>query len=116
MTQIDRGKLRALLERWQRGEIDERIVHDEAEAMLEQADWPVYQEADPRSIVVEVLSHLEILDHQLITREDIPTMIAFLDVATGQEPLGWDAWRRYWNAIDFDVRRQALRNNAFYST
>jgi len=48
-------------------------VHEEAEALTERlGEWPNYEETDPRSIAMEVLSQLEVLNYQLITSEDIP--------------------------------------------
>ena len=67
MIHIDRNSIQTLLERWQSGLIDERHVHEEAERLCEQyEEWPTLSEHHPESIALEVLSHLEILNHQLI--------------------------------------------------
>jgi len=117
MEIIDRSVLRQILIRWQAGEIDEREVHEEAEAILDrytgERDLP---ESDERSIGLEVASQLEILNHQLITKDDIPVMLRFLDTERGREIEAWDEWRRYWDSIDYETRRRQLRHNTYYST
>ncbi|MBI1926186.1 hypothetical protein HYR99_18285 [Candidatus Poribacteria bacterium] len=117
MMYIDRAVIQTLLKRWGSGTIDEREVHEEAERLCDQyEEWPTLPERHPESIAIEVLSHLEILNHQLITREDIPVMLAFLDTPLGKELKGWKAWRRYWDGLDFRSRRKVLKHNPYYST
>ena len=117
MGHIERDVLEALLKRWQTEEIDERTVHEEAESLWEEQEhWPTYPKDDPRSIAVEVLSQLEILNHQLITRADIPAMLEFLNTPQGSELRGWSVWERYWEKLDLDTRKKALKDNPYYST
>lgn len=59
---------------------------------------------DSRSIPIEVRSHLEILNHQLIVPEDIPAILAFLDTPPGEELAAWHVWESYWNNMDYDRR------------
>jgi hypothetical protein len=116
MEDIERRQLRDLLQRWQRGEVSEREVHEEAEALWEHyAPLKGHDEDAPQSIAMGVLSNLETLNWQLITPEDIPAMLAFLETPLGQERQGWQAWHRYWQGIDFNQRRQSLRNNPYYA-
>ncbi len=115
--EIERDRLLALLEKWQNGTIDERTVHEQAESMMDElGELPSYSEDDPRSIPVEVLLHLDALNHQLITPEDIPAMEAFLCTSQGDEAQGWAAWRNYWNNLDFETRKQKLQKNPYYCT
>jgi len=114
---IDAKALRSLLKRWQRGEIDERSVHEEAERIWASKDeWPVYPDTDPESIPMDVLEQLDVLNHQLIIPADIPAMLAFLDTPLGEEQRGWEEWERYWQGVDIDARRSALMHNPYYST
>ena len=114
---MDRDVIQILLERWGSGTIDEREVHEEAERLCDQyEEWPTLPERHPESIAMEVLSHLEILNHQLITREDIPAMLAFLDTPLGKERQGWKTWRRYWDRLNLRSRRKVLKHNLYYST
>ncbi|MGH2472453.1 MAG: hypothetical protein ACRDG6_08635 [Candidatus Limnocylindria bacterium] len=94
-----RTNLPDLLERWRSGVIGERAVHEEAE----------------RSIAFEVVSQLEILNVQLITAEDVPAFIEFLETPSGAEGAGWDRWQHYWDGIDFAKRLKDLVNNPYYA-
>jgi hypothetical protein len=112
----DRGVIRSLLRRWRSDEIDEREVREEAERLLDEHGWIEYPENDDRSVALEVLSQLGILDRQLVIREDIPAMLGFLDTPPGEASKGWQTWRRYWNSLDYEKRREELKQNPYYST
>jgi hypothetical protein len=73
-------------------------------------------DTDDQSIAIEVLAQLEILNHQLITREDIPALLDFLDTPPRQAARGWKQWRQYWDGIDFAQRRRELATNPYYIT
>lgn len=116
MREFPRRRLLDLLDKWEEGILSEVEVHEQAEKLWEQNDWPDYDEGDSRSIGIEVLSQLEILNHQLITKEDIPAILHFLETPEGRERDGWDAWRRYWNNLDFTARKERLKNLPYYCT
>ncbi|MFQ5528644.1 MAG: hypothetical protein ACE5GX_20615 [Thermoanaerobaculia bacterium] len=116
MTDVDRGWIRSLLQRWQGGDVDKRLVHEEAEAVWDGfKEWPNYPQEDPRSIPLEILSNLEALNHQLITPEDIPAILEFLDTPRGSELDGWKRWQRYWDELDMDERIESLKDDSYYS-
>lgn len=116
-NEIERSDLLTLLEQWQTGAIDAREVHEHAEALMEELEeHPRYPEHDPKSIPMEVLLHLDILNHQLITPEDIPVIQAFLHTPLGKESQGWSVWRNYWDNLDLERRRQELVSNPYYYT
>jgi hypothetical protein len=117
MSKIERNRITTLLNQWEDGILDERQVHEQAEEWLEQlSELPSYAEENPRSIPLEVLVQLDALNHQLITSDDIPAIQAFLNTPTGKEPIGWAAWRKYWDDLDLERRREELKSNPYYST
>lgn len=116
MREVPKHLLLDLLDKWEAGILSEAEVHENAEKLWEENDWPDYKEGDSRSIAIEVLSQLEILNHQLITKEDIPAIVHFLKTPGGQERDGWDAWRRYWNNLDLATRKERLKNHSYYCT
>jgi hypothetical protein len=71
---------------------------------------------DPESIAIEVLSQLEILNHQLITTDDIPVIMEFLDTPPGEERDGWVKWQSYWKNVDYENRKRELIANPYYCT
>jgi hypothetical protein len=109
--------MRDLLERWQSGALDERAVHETAEQMFEAFPDgpPTYPQDDPRSIPIEVLSQLEILNVQLITPVDIPALLRFLAAEPGEEQSAWQQLADYWNGIDFKQRLLELKDNPYYA-
>lgn len=116
MQQCRRDELKYLLRSWQSGEIDERVVHERAERIWRHSIPHVeYHEEDPKSIADEVLSNLEILDWQLITPDDIPAMLEFLNTLPGKEREGWQSWHSYWDSVDMEGRRLALLDNPYYA-
>ncbi len=116
MKEIYRKLLLDLVTQWEAGTLTEVQVHEKAEELWEQEDWPHYAEDNPHSIAIEILSQLEILNHQLITREDIPAIVNFLRTPKDQEKDGWKAWRRYWESMDMEARKRALKDNPYYCT
>jgi len=116
MEDLQRHQVRDLLQRWQRGEIDERQVHEEAEVLWDcYVPGEEYDRESPQSIALDVLSSLETLNVQLVTPEDIPAMLRFLETPADQERRGWQIWHQYWRSIDYNQRRQSLRDNPYYS-
>lgn len=114
---VDRQILRDLLQRWQSGAVSEKDVHEAAERMFEAFPDgpPVHPRADPRSIPIEALSQLEILDVQLITRDDVGAFLEFLGTQEGHEKEAWERWTEYWRQIDFDQRLRDLAGNSYYA-
>jgi hypothetical protein len=113
---IDRTALRQLVLRWAAEELTEHDVHETAERLWEAEEWPDYGDTDDRSIAIEVLAQLDILNHQLVTAQDVPAIVAFLDTPPGQAADGWIQWRRYWARIDWDQRRRQLSGYSYYLT
>lgn len=101
---------------WEKGEVDERFVHEWAEQELSTRGWRDFPADDPRAIEMEVLGLLEILNHELVIRKDVPEILAFLRTVPGEEPAAWARWRQYWNMIDFEARRQELADRQYYCT
>jgi len=114
--EVSRECLLDLVHKWEAGILSEKDIHEIAEQLIEEKDLPQLSDSDPSSIEWEVLSQLDILNHQLITSEDIPAIIDFLSTPLGQEINGWRKWRAYWNNVDIEFRRHQLKNNPFYIT
>ena len=115
MGEINRGLLRELLNRWTSGELNAHQVHEQAEQLWDSLEQHQFPREDRRSIAAEVLSQLDILNHQLITPEDIPAMMQFLETPVGEELQAWDRWQRYWDELDMDERIESLKDDNYYS-
>jgi hypothetical protein len=110
-----RREISDLLIRWQAGEINERDVHETAEAMWEQREWPHFEKSQDDSIAVEALMQLDALPSTWITVEDVPAFLEFLGTPSGKALEGWSRWMQYWDSLDFDARGKAVGNNPLYS-
>jgi hypothetical protein len=110
-----KNQLRNLLLRWRSGELDERAVHEEAEALWTEREWKEHSQDDPRAIILELLEQLSILNWQWITTQDVDILLEFLDTPLGQESHAWKKWHEYWDTLDWTKRRESLANNPYYS-
>jgi hypothetical protein len=111
-----RDVLRSLLLNWADGSLNEQQVHNAAEQLWEGGNWPEYDRTDDRSVAIEVLLHLDVLNHQLITSQDVPAMLEFLDSPSDQTREAWAGWEEYWKSIDWTARETELASNPYYST
>jgi hypothetical protein len=109
-------KLRDLLLSWQHGEISAQRVHEEAEQLLETVGRPNLPETDRRAIPLEVVSQLDILNHQLITVDDIPVILEFLETPPEHELQAWSRWQSYWGSINYEARKGQLQGYPYYCT
>lgn len=116
MLTDNRRQIKSLLEKWGKGLIDEIQVHQQAEEWWELLEEKEYQMNQPLSIEVEILSNLEILNHQLITTSDIPAMLKFLETPLGNELEGWANWKAYMNSVNWVERGHELKDNQYYCT
>jgi hypothetical protein len=110
-----RNLLRDLLLRWESAKLNEKQVHEETDRIWAEREWPEFKNSDGRSVIVEVLSQLSMLNAQWIIAEDIPMMLSFLDTPSGQEFQAWEKWREYWKGIDYAARRKKIADNSYYS-
>jgi hypothetical protein len=99
---VSRDELRAELRRWREG----RVNASGLKAWLEGAQ----PGRDPT--VKEVLADLDVLEVHLLTPDDVPALLRFLDEEDHQE--GLRAWVSYRDGIDLDARSRALKRDRFY--
>ncbi len=108
MTLVSRDEVRRILLRWKSDELSEQQVYDWANDR-----WAVEEVLPEDDVVAEILSSLDILDINQITKDDVPAFIEALAILDVEEALGrLDA---YFRTIDFDRRTQDLRRVPFYA-
>ncbi|MBL6990994.1 MAG: hypothetical protein ISR65_14510 [Bacteriovoracaceae bacterium] len=69
---------------------------------------------DQESVAKEVLQHLESLNMNLVTTEDIPLMLYFLNVPNGHFAEGRARWDNDREKIDYSSRKKTLKCKALY--
>ena len=105
---VRREELRSVLARWQHGELSHSQVYDWSNEHfgLEQMDGG-------DSVVNEILAHLDIMDVNLTTPDDVPIFLAMLDADS--EADATELLRRHGDALDLDVRITKWRTDPFYA-
>lgn len=97
------------LQDWNMNKLSAKELQYFAEKKFELLSESLDEKQKETSVEYEVISQLEILNHQLIIKEDIPVIIQFL------KNENWEDWEKYWNQIDFKKRKKILRGDKFYS-
>jgi hypothetical protein len=109
-TVIDRAELRTLLEDWQSGKRTSRSVHEWAEARYAADAWECEDD-----VVNEVLAALDVLDMNLLTRDDVPALQAMLDLLSGQATLAAELLDAHFQGIRLDDRKKTLASEPLYA-
>lgn len=109
-----RGRLERLIDAWEAGDVDEWAVRDEAEVINLSIPWDEL-EVDARVPVYEVASQLDLMMHQLVTKDDTPVLRAMLAADPAATPAAWAVWCDYWDSIDYQARARDLASSPFYS-
>ena len=102
---VSREELAALLLRWHSG----AATADEVKAFAGQA---VGRGVPRDETLHEVLAELDVMEVHLLTSEDVPALIAFLDSCDLET--GMREWARHRDAIDLDARSKRLKKIEFY--
>ncbi len=106
-----RVKLLNLLQQWQDRAITSQTLHREAEIIWEsRSEWPDLPTQHRDSPVIEVLSHLDMMNHQRVLRNDASEIIDFLEATTDIVPDAWVRWKKYWEAIDYPSRERQFQS------
>ena len=79
---ITRDELRTVLDDWQSGKRTPGDVHEWAEARYATHAWECEDD-----VANEVLAALDVLDMNLLTRDDVPVLRAMLELRPGHGPL-----------------------------
>lgn len=110
--QMDRSSLSQMLYRWWSGHWTAKQVYAEAMRLWSQTEWPDYPSDDERSVAIELLFLLNMLPHTLLSTEDVPAMLAFLDTPPGEELSGWARWDLYLSRVDWSARTHRASGQA----
>lgn len=94
--------MRALLLGWLGGEVNASAVKEFVAGAADGGD-PTLR---------ELLRELDLLEVYLLTPDDVPALLRFLDEPDPDAAMA--AWSRYRDAIDLDARSRALKRNKFY--
>ena len=109
-TVITRNELRALLDEWHSGKRTSREVHDWAEARYAVHAWECEDD-----VTNEVLGALDVLDLNLLTRYDVPVLLAMLQLLPGQAARAAELLDAHFQEVNLDDRKKTLEGDALYA-
>ncbi len=109
-TVITRDELRALLEEWHSGKRKSGEVHDWAEARYAVDAWECEDD-----VTNEVLAALDVLDMNLLTRDDVPVLQAMLQLLPGQAARAAELLNAHFREVNLDDRKKSLGSEATYA-
>lgn len=111
MRPNSRPAVRELVDGWELDRYTDEQVRARAEHLLDSGPEGVPAGDED---LLEVLLQLDAMQHQLLTRDDIPALKRLLD-----ESIDMDArlarWRSYFDGVDLRKRAMSLRDRDFYS-
>jgi len=105
VTRID---LRDVLTRWQSRRLTHRQVYDWANERSGPGDWECEDD-----VVAQVLIHLDVLDVNLTTPEDVPAFLAMLDAKTDADAM--QILEDHSKTFDLEARIGKWKDDPFYA-
>ena len=117
MKIIERGDVKKILLKWRDGLLSAREVHAWAENRYNVngyncSDWEGDEEL---SVTNEVLSAQDRLDMNLMTVEDIPVYLEFLETPIGEFDSGMLKFEQYLDSINYKERKKKLAEVELYA-
>jgi hypothetical protein len=107
---ITRDDLRSLLTAWHAGSHSAADVHSWAEARFAVDAWECEDD-----VANEVLAQLDMLDMNLVTRDDVPALLAMLDVPSGQGAGASQQFEARISSSDLERRKKQLATDPTYA-
>jgi len=113
---ISRRDLKEKLLQWQEGQITAHALNDWAGENYpkEDVDYEDWDEAEEFSVTNEVLAALDMMDLNLMSPEDVPTYLDFLETAPASFEEGYNKLQRYLEQIDIKKRAADLVTDPLY--
>ena len=109
MALITRSDLKSVLAAWQSGRMSAPDVHRWAEARFAVDAWDCEDD-----VANEVLAQLDMLDMNLIIKDDVPSLLAMLEAPAGDAASALDQFEGRLSAEDMDRRRKELAGDPTY--
>jgi predicted RNA methylase len=107
---VTRDDLRTVLEDWESGKRMAGEVHEWAEARYAVSAWDCEDD-----VANEVLAALEMLDMNLLTRDDVPVLRAMLELPTEQATRAAELLDAHFQVVNLDDRKKTLASEPIYA-
>lgn len=107
---VTRDDLRTVLEDWQSGKRTSGEVHEWAEARYAVDGWECEDD-----VANEVLAALDVLDMNLVTREDVPVLQVMLQLPPGQGARAAELLDAHFQETSLNDRKKSLASDPTYA-
>lgn len=113
---LSREDLKEKLLQWQEGQITAQELNNWAGENYpnDDVDYEDWDEAEAHSVTNEVLAALDMMDMNLMTSEDVPAFLDFLETPPASFEEGYKKFQRYQEQIDIKKRAADLVTEPFY--
>lgn len=98
-----------LLDAWEVGSLVDWQVQAWAERISEGEEWPLFDPADPRAALADVIQLLDLLYGQHILRQDIPALREYLATYQRSPDEASQSLDEYWARVPLEERRKLPR-------
>jgi hypothetical protein len=116
---IPRSEIIDILRKWQSGKMTVDQVKEWAEERYQDDEdkylFTDFEGKPESSVSVEIMANLSAADLYLVTVDDIPEYIAFLETPVGSFLKGYKRFAKYHNSIDYDARIEKIKKIPFYA-
>ena len=115
---VSRVEVANVLRQWQDRALTVSQMHEWAEGLYlpGDIDFDDNEGELEDSAVKEVLASLDLLDMNLVTADDVPIYLEFLNTPVGQFQEGYRRFQAALATIDYEKRRVALAGDPFYAS
>jgi hypothetical protein len=107
---ITRDDLGTVLKDWESGERTASQVHAWAEERYAVHAWECEDD-----VTNEVLAALDMLDVNLLTRDDVPVLRAMLELPAGSAAHAAEVFDTHFEQVDLDERKRNLARERLYA-
>lgn len=106
-----RTELKLLLGNWKQGGVDLKDMHSKSEDLYEAFLSQGSEKDLSESNVFYALSILEVMNYQIIIKDDIEMLLMLIK---DDSIINRSHWEVYWQGIDWGERKKNVKNNDFY--
>lgn len=109
-----RKELVDILNKWMAGTLTANEVHKWADDRYPDVEFDDYEGEEDSSVANEVMGHLDMLNMNLMTAEDIPIYLRFLQTPIGMFDQGYRQFEKETSGIDMLARSRQLKGDPLY--
>lgn len=114
---ITRKELIEILNKWENGDLTEKEIFEWASNIRSADGYDVddWEGDEENSVANEIIAYLDMMDLNLVTKDDVGAMKEFLSTPIGSFINGYNKWESYNKNININQRKNQLIDNELYN-